>query len=98
MQQKRRSALARNGAGGQLFLDVVDAAKHLVVIGNHIVWPQESIELNRVEAVRAGVCRNAMDDEIKIVGKFFNFRVMPVFAAIFNGQRMKAKDIQQYLL
>src|SRR5262245_50361416 len=51
VQQKRRPTLAAYRTGGQLFLDVVDAAKHFVVISDDVVRTEETIQLDGVEAI-----------------------------------------------
>jgi len=66
------------------------------VISDDVVWTEESVELDRVETIRAGVGSHAVDDEVDIFVKLFDLRVMTILATIFHGQRMEVEDVEQY--
>src|SRR5690348_4677497 len=80
VQQEGWTTLARDRRLSQLLLDVVDAAKHLVVISDHVVGTKKSVELDRVEALWTGVRSHAMDDEVDVIFKLLDLRVVTILA------------------
>src|SRR6185295_3427405 len=96
VQQERRPALARDGRCPQQLLHVVDAAKHVVVIGDDVVWTEKAVELDRVEAIGTGVGSHAMYDEVDVIVKLFDLRVVTILATVFHRQWMEMKDVEQH--
>src|SRR5262249_21700343 len=75
---------------------VIDAAKHFVVIGNDVVRSEKSVELDRVEAIGTGVGSHAVYDEVDVIVKLFDLRVVAILAAVFHRQWMEIKDVEQH--
>src|SRR6478609_4511507 len=91
VQQKRSAALAGDGRGAELLLDVVDTAKHLVVISDDVIGPEKSVELDGVEFFGTDVGGYAVYDEVEIILKLLDLRIVSILATIFDRQRMKLK-------
>ena len=96
VQQESRATLARHRCRSQLLLHVVDAAKHVVVIGDDVVRPEKSVELDRVEAIGAGVGRHAVNDEVDVIVKLFDLRIVAILATVFHRQWMEIEDVEQH--
>jgi hypothetical protein len=91
-------ALAGNRAGAYQLLDVADAAKHVVMIREDEVAAQESVKLNGVEMHGIGIRRDAVQNEVDVIGKFFDLRMMAISAAVFDGKRVKVENVQKNLI
>ena len=89
--------MANHGRRAQELLDIVDAAKHGVVISDHVVRPEKAVQLDGVESVGTDVGGHAVDDEVNVTVKLLNLRIVAILAAVFDRQRMKMKDVEEHL-
>src|SRR6185503_5088620 len=89
------TAAAENRAGAQQLFDVIDAAERVVMVSDDVVLAEKAVELDRIEAVGTGVGAHAVNDEIQITGKLFDLWIMAIFATVFDGERVKLKDVEQ---
>src|SRR5205085_7702559 len=96
VQQESRSSLTRDGRSAQQLFHITDAAKLLVVISDDVIWSKKSIELDRGESFGTRIGGDTMDDEVDVTAKFFDLRIVPIFAAVFHRQRMKVEDVKQH--
>src|SRR6185436_19378938 len=97
VQEVSGATLARHGGRAQLLFHVIDAAKHVVVIGDDVVRTEKSVELDRVETIGTRVGSHAVYDEVNVILKLFNLRIVAILSTVFHGKRMKLKNFEQHL-
>src|SRR6185312_12855077 len=98
MQQERCPAFASHGTRLHKLLHIRDAAEELVMVSDYVVGSEKSIQFDGIEMIGAGVSAHTVQDEIEVARKLFDLRIMTVLMTIFDSERMKVKDVQQYLL
>src|SRR5258705_6013701 len=81
----------------QELLDVIYAAKAVVVIRNHVVSAQKRVQLDSIEVFLARIRPHAMDYEVEVAGKFLDLRVVAILATVLHSQRVKTENIQEHI-
>ena len=69
-----------------------------MVIRDDVIGSDKRIQLDGVEVIGAGIGLHAVQDEVEVTRKFFNFWVVACFATVLDGERVKMKDVQQRLV
>ncbi len=67
-----------------------------MVISDDVIAAEKSVELDGVKFFRADVGSHTVHDEVEIVLKLLDLRIVSILATIFDRQRMKLKDIEQH--
>src|SRR2546422_384226 len=68
------------------------------MVGKDKIASQKAVQLDGIETLGTGICPYCMHDEIDVVGKLLDFRMVPVGTAVFDRQRMKVKDVEENLI
>src|SRR5258705_11778756 len=81
----------------QELLDVIYAAKAVVVIRNHVVSAQKRVQLDSIEVFLARIRPHAMDYEVEVAVKFLAPRVVAILSTVLHSQRVKMENIQEHI-
>ncbi len=63
------------------------------MISDQIIFAEIAVNFFGHKVARIGVGAHAVKDYVQIIGKFFDFRLIVVNAAVFDGERVKTKNL-----